>query len=340
MKQIRLGIIGCGVISDFHARSIQTLEKGILVGVADVRPEAARQFAEKYQIHAYASVEELLADPEIDAVCICTPSGFHASGAMQAIAAGKHVLVEKPLAITTEDCDRVIVAAKEKGVCAGVVSQNRFVPAVQEIKRLVAEGALGKIITTELLMKYNRTQEYYDSSNWRGTWALDGGSLMNQGIHGVDIMLYILGSVKTICGYGRTLSHKMEAEDTAVAALEFENGALGIIQSTTSSYVGCLRKLTITGTQGMITLEGDGIANCEIKDYNCDLERFSASSDTQTSVNPANMDLAGHSLQIEDFINAINTNSLPIVPFEDGRRSVAVINGVYESSRTGKVVCL
>lgn len=338
-KEVGFGIVGCGVIMEWHAAAIKAANGGRLVGITDVNVERARSVAEQYGVKAYATVEELLTDDAIDAVCICTPSGFHASIAMKVIKAGKNVMIEKPLAIKTEDCKALIAAAKESGVCASVISQNRFTDTIQELRRIVQEGRLGKIITVDLLMKFFRSQEYYDSSNWRGTWALDGGSLMNQGIHGVDFMIYVLGNVKSVYAYARTLAHDMEAEDTACAVVEFENGALGVIQSTTAIYEGLPRSLTIAGTKGTITVKGDEIENVNIADYEVALKVGSRAHE-KSFAHPTHIGYEGHTFQIQDFIDAIREGRDPLVTLEDASRAVAFINAVYESSRTGKQVFL
>lgn len=336
MQEIRFGILGCGIIADWHAKAIQATEGSVLAGVADVRAEAAASFAEKYGTHAYASPAEMLQDETVDAVCICTPSGFHCENALQAMEAGKHVLIEKPLSITVEDCDKLIAKAKEKGVCGGVIFQRRFSPAAQEVRQILQEGKLGKLISADLSMRYFRSQAYYDSSSWRGTWKLDGGSLMNQGIHGVDLLLYLVGPVKSLSAYARTLAHEMEAEDTTAISVEFENGALGIVQSSTAVYQGFPCKMVLSGTKGCLVMNDD-----EIIEYIAEGEpdRKAAELGAPTTGGfsvPTNIDTAGHEKQIDDFANAIREGREPKISLTEGRRTVEFINAVYESSRTQK----
>jgi predicted dehydrogenase len=338
MKSIKFGIIGCGTIAHFHAKAIAAAEGAVLFGVADINPTGAERFADTYGVRAYETAEKLLSDSEIDAVCICTPSGFHADGAIKAINAGKHVMIEKPLAVTDADCDRIIRAAKEKGVTAGVITQYRFSPAIQRLKELVDSGKLGKIISAELVMKYNRTQEYYDSSAWRGTWCLDGGSLMNQGIHGVDALLYVMGEVKSVCGYMGTLTHNMEAEDTACAAVAFQSGAFGLVQSTTCIYRGYPRNLVVSGTKGTVSVKDDRI------DF-IDAEGTEHAEPPPAFVgtgyaNAADIDVAGHIFQISDFVEAIREKREPVITLREAKKDVAFINAVYESAQTGKKIDL
>ena len=339
-KKISIGVIGCGAVAGFHAVSILAAENATLAGFADVRKESAEAFAKEYGAHCFASVEELLASPAVDAVCICTPSGFHANAALAALEAGKHILVEKPLAVTVEDCDRVIALAKKKGLTAGVISQFRFTSSVQHLRSMLKEGRLGQLITGELLMKYYRSQEYYDSSSWRGTWALDGGSLMNQGIHGVDAMLYLLGPAESVCGYMDTKTHKMEAEDTAVAAVKFKCGALVVIQSTTSAYKGAPRHISIVGTKGSVVITEDTIEKCDVEGF-----AFEPIAEINKEKNlghqsPMSISCDGHKFQIRDFADAILTGREPAVPLMESRRAVALIQGVYESARTGEKIVL
>jgi predicted dehydrogenase len=339
-KKVSIGVIGCGAVARFHVVSVLAAENATLAGVADVRRESAELFAKEYGTVAYPSVEAMLADPSVDAVCICTPSGFHANGAIAALEAGKHILVEKPLAVTVEDCDRVIALAKEKGLTAGVISQFRFASSVQHLRDMVKEGRLGKLITGELLTKYYRSQEYYDSSAWRGTWALDGGSLMNQGIHGVDAILYLLGPAESVCGYMDTMTHDMEAEDAAVAAVKFGCGALVVIQSTTSAYKGAPRHISVVGTKGSVVITEDTIEKCDVEGYDFEPVTEENGAKNLGHQNPMDISCDGHKLQIRDFADAILAGREPLVPLAESRRAVALIQGVYESARTRKVVKL
>ncbi len=338
---IRFCIVGCGTISAWHAKAIEKAEGGTLVGVVDVRRESAEAFAKERGVKAYESLEDMLADKSVDAVCICTPSGFHFDTAKKAIAAGKHVLVEKPLAMTTEECDELVALAKEKKVCAGVISQYRFSPAIQELKKIVSEGRLGKIVTADLIMNYFRSQEYYDSSSWRGTWKLDGGSLMNQGIHGVDALLYIMGNAKSVYGYARTLAHKMEAEDTANATVEFENGTLGLVQSSTAIYPGSPRNIVLAGTKGTVSVKDDIIVECDIEGgYTIPANCLAPEKKNEGFQDPTGISTAGHEYQLQNFIDAIREGKEPAVPLSEGRRTVAFINAVYQSSREERPIQL
>ena len=337
-NKVSIGVIGCGAVARFHAVSILAADNASLAGFADVRAESAEAFAKEYGGKSYSSVEEMLASSDVDAVCICTPSGFHVNSALAALEAGKHILVEKPLAVTVEDCDRVISLAKEKGLTAGVISQFRFTETVQFVRNLVKEGKLGKIVTVELLMKYNRSQEYYDSSSWRGTWALDGGSMMNQGIHGVDSLLYLLGPAKSVAGHMGTMNHNIEAEDTSVATVQMECGALAVIQSTTAAYKGEPRHIAIIGTNGSVVITEDRIKRCDVEGVEPPAFINEKEQKSKGHQNPMDISCDGHKFQVHDFADAILTGREIAVPLEESRRAVALIQGVYESARTGKCV--
>lgn len=258
---VRLAIIGCGMISRFHIDAIRQIKTAELAGVYDPRTEAAERVAAEQAVRAYRSLDELWNDRSVDAVCICTPSGTHGALAIDALRHGKHVLVEKPMALIREECRTIFDESRKNGLQAGVVSQLRFSPGVQLVKQAVEQGRLGRLVSTELNMKYYREESYFSASAWRGTKSMDGGgALMNQGIHGVDLLQYIAGMPVRVFGQSRTLVHDIEVEDTLHAMLMYENGALGSVIATTSVYPGFARRLTVCGEEGTIELEEDRIA--------------------------------------------------------------------------------
>ena len=265
-SKLGFGIIGCGVIADFHANALFELSADAeIIGVADVNYDAAEKFANRHRIRAYPDVAALLADKAVDVVCICTPSGYHADVVKQAAEAGKHIVVEKPMAITTEQLDAIVRCCEANGVMLTSIAQSRFSRSVIRTKNAVEEGLLGRIVTADIYMKYFRSQEYYDSGSWRGTKRLDGGgALMNQGIHGVDLLLYLAGPVKRVYARAKTLARKIEVEDTLSAVVDFASGAIGVIQATTSVYPGYPRRLEINGERGSIALEENSIAKWDI----------------------------------------------------------------------------
>ncbi|MEG2570252.1 MAG: Gfo/Idh/MocA family oxidoreductase [Clostridia bacterium] len=338
---ITFGIIGCGVISNWHAQAIAEIEGARLKGVTDVFEPARIAFAEKYSVSAYDSAEALLADPEIDAVCICTPSGLHAPLAISAANAGKNIVVEKPMALTHEEIAEVLAACEKNHVKMSVISQLRFSKAIRALKGAIDAGELGKIVLADLSMKFFRSQEYYDKGGWRGTWKMDGGgALMNQGIHGIDMLQYVMGRVKSVSAITRTLARKIEVEDTAVAILEFENGALGQIVGTTSIYPGSSRTLEICGDHGTIKLTEDAITEWEIEGKEQPKNVLNGGAGSDTSSDPTNFSISGHVEQLTDMVDAIKNDRLPFINQFDGRLPVEIILAIYESSKTGKTVNL
>ena len=338
-KKLGFGIIGCGFISFHHAQSILHTEGAYLVGATDVNEQNAENFCRKFGVTHFKSTEEMLYSGKIDIVCICTPSDFHAHNALEAIEAGKHVLVEKPLALNVEDCELLISEAKKRGVKASVVSQCRFHNTSRVLKNLVADGRLGRIVTADLTMKYYRSPEYYLESPWRGTWKHDGGgALMNQGIHGIDILLSVMGKVKSVHGLARTLARNIETEDTAAAIVEYENGALGLIQGTTSVYPGYPRNLVVSGTKGTV-----GIAENSFSEWNIEGEKIPDGIVIEAAKNsgastPLNIDFSEHMPHIEEMVRAVRED-LPLTSsFEDGRNAIKLITSIYESSKTGKTI--
>ncbi|NJN82878.1 MAG: Gfo/Idh/MocA family oxidoreductase, partial [Caldilineaceae bacterium] len=221
---IRFGLIGCGRVAPRHAQSMAQIDEANLVAVADLAAGRAEHFGQEYGAAAYVDYRELLARQDIDAVSICVPSGLHAQVALDALDAGKHVLVEKPIAIRLSDADRMILAAKEKRLTLGVVLQNRYNHPMQQLRHLVDGGGLGRLYLGNACVRWYRPQSYYDDG-WHGTWAMDGGALMNQSIHHIDALQWLMGPVLSVQAYTATLAHDMEAEDAGVAVLRFESGA-------------------------------------------------------------------------------------------------------------------
>lgn len=341
-KIINFGIIGCGVISNWHAQAISETDGAKLYGVTDVYEPSRVAFAEKYKVKAFDSVDALLACDKIDAVCICTPSGLHAPLAVQAAKAGKHIVVEKPMAITNDEIAEILKACEENKVKMSVVSQMRFTPGVQTLKKIVDKNLVGKVVVADLSMKFYRSPEYYKSGGWRGTWKMDGGgALMNQGIHGIDVMQYIMGRVKSVSAITRTLARDIEVEDTAVAILEFENGALGQIVGTTSISPGKERTLEISGTNGSVFMEGEFITEWNVEGMEQPEETKLPIGDITNSANdPTCFGIKGHCRQINDLVDAIQNDRAPKITQYDGARPVEIILAIYESSKTGKVVYL
>lgn len=338
MNKVRFAIIGCGVIGPTHAEAIKNIDIAELKAVCDVIPERAKAMGEKYGVNWYTDYKEVLSREDIDVVNICVPSGLHADIGIEAAKAGKHVLVEKPIDITLEKADALIETCKRAGVKLSVISQHRFDPGVKELKEAIDTGKIGKLIMADAYVKWWRTQEYYESADWRGTWALDGGgALMNQSVHFVDQLLYLAGPAKEVTAYCGTLAHNIEVEDVAIAIIKYKNGALGVIQGSTACYPGFKERLEFHGTNGSIIVEGPFIRDWIIKGE----ERKEKVSSTPSGAgDPRAIGIMGHTAQIRDMAEAVLYDRIPSITGEDGRRALQFILAVYESSKTGKAVVI
>ncbi len=345
MKTYGFGIIGCGMISDFHAAAISELERGELVGVSSRSADNAKRLTDKYNVDGYSDYNELLKRGDLDIVCVCTPSGAHLESAIAAAEAGKHVVVEKPLEITLQRCDEIIQACDEADVQLCAIFNSRFTEGAELVKSTIASGRFGKLTLGDAYIKWYRSQEYYDSGGWRGTWNLDGGgALMNQSIHAIDLLQYFMGPVKSVQAFTDTLAHeRIEVEDVAVAALRFENGALGVIEGTTAVYPGMFKKTEICGTKGTVILEEEDIVKWE---FDPELpqdseirEKFVQQTDTGGGASdPCAINHTNHRHQLENLINGLENDASILVDGREGRKAVEIILAIYQSSREGRIV--
>lgn len=328
---LNVGILGCGVISNIHELAIKDLPNVRLYGVSDWDVSRAKAFAEGKDIVAYESFEDMLKDENIDAVSICTPSGLHAEQAVKALNAGKHVLIEKPLALTTEQCDMIRKAQAESGKVVSVVSQMRYAEDVIRVKRAIENGEFGKIVSCDLELNYYRAPEYYSASPWRGTIKMDGGgALMNQGIHGVDLLEYFFGKYEVMASKIDTRIHKIEAEDSAVALVSFSCGAVGIIQASTATAPGLLMKTKIYGDRGYAVLTDDELTEMVIDGKEIvykNIKPFGGRAGDNKALNYAN-----HSKQYENFVNAIEGKEKLLSDINNGIDAVEIITTVYKKS--------
>ena len=335
------GIIGAGIIAAIHADAIALLPDARLVAVTDVAPGAAGAFAAARGCAAEPGIDDLLARRDVDVVCVCVPSGQHAEVGVRAAKAGKHLVIEKPVDVTLEAADRLLAAAREAGVALTVMSQHRFDPGVIAAKRLIDDGALGTLMLGEASTKWYRTQEYYDSAPWRGTWALDGGALLNQGIHYVDLLLWCMGPVTEVIAVCTTQTHRIEVEDTALAIVRFASGAVGTIGATTAAYPGFPQRLEITGTQGTVTVEDGTLMRTVLRDAAGTAGQGKPPGEAPSAAaDPGGLDAAVHAAQLADLLAAVGEGREPAVSGQDGRDALEVVRAVYESSRAGRPVRL
>lgn len=341
------GIVGTGMIAQFHAQAIGAIPHAKLVGCFDMAAERADAFAEETGCTPYAQLEEMLANPEIEVVTVCTPSGAHRDPAVAAANAGKHLLVEKPLEITLARCDEIIRACEQNGVQLGAILPSRFSPANLALKQAIDQGRFGKLTLGDTYVKWWRSQEYYDSGGWRGTWALDGGgAYMNQAIHNVDLLYWFMGDVEHVCGLTATLAHeRIEVEDTGAAVVRFKNGAIGTLEATTSAYPGLLKKTEIHGTEGSAIIEQDSILLWDFQESRPEddelREKYGASSETTGgAADPKAISFVGHQRQFEDFLASVEKGETPLIDGYEGRKSVELILAIYQSSWEGKRITL
>ena len=338
--KIGFGVIGLGLIAEFHVKAIGEMSGCRFVAGFDTVPGRAESFCASNGGKPYTSMEDFLADSEVDIVTVATPSGLHLDGAMAALKAGKHVIVEKPLEISGERCDAIIRQAEKSGHLLGTVFPSRYHEAPRIIKKAIQAGRFGKIVLADAQIKWWRTQEYYDGGKWRGTWQLDGGGvLMNQGIHAIDLLQWLMGPVREVMAFTATLAHeRIEVEDTAAAALRFADGALGIIEGSTGAYPGFFKKLEICGSRGSVTLEEENIINWTFdKEESGDEEIRSKFRNVGKSgggaADPKAISFKGHQWLFEDFVSSLRENRPFAVGGAEGKKAVEIIEAIYRSAK-------
>jgi predicted dehydrogenase len=349
MAEHGFGIIGCGMIAEYHTRAINEIENARVAAAWSRNPASSAKIATLADgdCQTFDDLDAMLAVPGLDVVCICTPSGAHLEPAVAAARAGKHVVVEKPLEITLSRCDAIIDACDAAGVRLCTIFPSRFTPANIRLKEALELGRFGRLTLGDTHVKWWRTQEYYDSGGWRGTWELDGGgALMNQAIHNVDLLTWLMGDVTAVTALTATLAHhRIEVEDTAVAALRFASGALGTIEAATSAYPGLLKRTEIHGDRGSARVEQDDITLWDFQEkVPSDNEIHAAmagrSGFAAGASDPRGITHTGHRDQLADFLHAIDRGGIPRVDGREGRKSVEIIRAIYRSAQTGSAVLL
>jgi predicted dehydrogenase len=336
------------MIARYHTRALLEIPDAQLTALVTRNPVSAQKLLEETQAPAcdvFTSLEDALRSPKVQVVIITTPSGAHLDPAVLSASAGKHVVVEKPLEITPHRCDQIIEACERFGVKLCTIFPSRFHDANVTLKSAVESGRFGRLTLGETTCKWWRTQQYYDEGGWKGTQALDGGgALMNQAIHNVDLLLWMMGKPTHITGFTTMLAHeRIEVEDTAVACLRFESGALGVIQATTSVWPGLPKTIAVHGDRGSAVIEQEDILRWEfqpVTPQDAEIKaRFAQKVGASGGASdPKSISHEGHRRQLADFVNAIRTQSTPKVDGREGRKAVEVICAIYESMRTGRVV--
>lgn len=349
-RPLGFAIVGCGMIARFHVRALADVPDTRVAALVSRTPAGAEKLladtgVARCPIHTV--IADALKQPDVDVVIITTPSGAHLEPAVAAANAKKHVVVEKPLEITPERCDQIIEACDRNGVKLCTIFPSRFGDANMELKKAVDAGRFGRLTLGETTCKWWRSQQYYDEGGWKGTKALDGGgALMNQAIHNVDLLLWMMGPAVQVAGFTATLAHeRIEVEDTAIACLQFANGALGVIQATTSVHPGYPKTIAIHGDRGSAVIEQEDVIRWDfMPETGADKkvkERFASKVGASGgAADPKAISHTGHARQLADFVHAIQTNSQPLVDGREGRRAVALICAIYQSAATGSAVKL
>jgi len=330
-----IGLIGGGNITETHARAARAIPGVEISAIHGTNTEKVARLCREHGGTPHQDFNAFLQHRPMDLVIIGSPSGLHATQGIAAARHGLHVLTEKPIEISTARADALIEAAKQSKVQLGVIFQDRRKPHIRQLKNWLDQGLLGKILFVDARVKWHRPPEYYANSRWRGTFALDGGgALINQGVHTVDLLLWLLGDVVRVQARTATLIHKIEAEDTAAAILEFASGALGIFHATTAAYPGYPRRVEITGTEGTVILEHDRIVAANLRNsQSAAIESAPLDENLSSSTATVN-DFRGHQSVLEDFLQAIQQNRVPACDGLEGRRSIVLIEAIYRAAKT------
>lgn len=334
---LNFGLIGCGRIASRHVQSMKNLPDTRLVAVADIIESRANRYSQENDADAYLDYRRLLDRKDIDVVNICTPSGLHAQMAIEAMQAGKHVIVEKPMALLLQDADKMIATSKSESVKFCVVLQNRFNPPMQDLRRVVDEGKLGRLLLGNATVRWYRPQEYYEDG-WHGTWAMDGGALMNQSIHHIDALQWLMGEVESVFAFSATLAHRMEAEDTGVAVVRFKGGALGSIEGSTITYPENLEgSISLFGERGSVKVGGTALNRKVFWKVEGELEHERELLSME-QLDPPSVYGTSHQHVIADMIEAIIKDKEILTNRTEGRKSLALVLAIYESARMGHIV--
>ena len=343
--RLKFGIAGPGMIAEFHAKALAVIDDAELVAIHGRNQATAVDFATRHGCKAYTGYDEFLSHPGLDIVTICTPSGAHLEPAAAAAKAGKHVICEKPLEVSLPRIDAMIAACAKSGVMLAGIFPRRFNPSTKLLKAAIDEGRFGRLVMADASIKWWRTQEYYDSGAWRGTWALDGGgALMNQSIHTIDLLLHIMGNVKSVRAQTRLVAHTgIEVEDVATAMLEFENGAFGVIQGSTAcwSSTGHPAEIQICGDRGSVFMADDKFRVWDFRDARDEdiiirkLHGLSRDTAGAGAADPKAIDFSWHQRNFEDAITALRSGHPPAIDGHQARRSVALIRAIYDSAAHG-----
>ena len=334
---VRVALLGCGRISRNHLEAIAKVEGLQLVSVADSDRARAEAVGAEYGVPAFGSQEEMLAAVPSDLVSICTPSGLHPQHGIVAARANRHVLTEKPMAISLEAADQLVQACDAAGVNLFVVKQNRLNPPIQLLKRAVDKGRFGRIYMANVTVRWTRPQDYYDAEPWRGTWEFDGGAIMNQASHYVDLMQWLVGPVESVMAKTATQARRIEAEDSGAAVMRFRSGALGVLEVNVLTYPRNLEgSITLLGEKGSVKIGGTAVNRVEhwsFAEYDDDDKLVEAAN-----TSPPTVYGFGHEGYYRNVLSVIRGEAKAETDGRAGRKSLELILGIYESARTGREV--
>jgi predicted dehydrogenase len=339
---LRFALVGCGRIAKRHSELLghQQVEHAQLVAVCDVVPAKAKRIGEEFSVPWYSDMHSMMRGTEADVVVVLTESGNHAQHVISLAAYGKHVVVEKPMALTLDDADAMIHACDKAGLKLFVVKQNRFNVPVQKLREALDRGRLGKLVLGTVRVRWCRPQSYYDQDAWRGTWALDGGVLTNQASHHVDLLEWVMGDVESVYAMTSTALARIEAEDTAVVTLRFANGALGIIEATTAARPKDLEgSISVLGEGGSVEIGGFAVNQMKVWNF-VKAEPGDDEVMTRYSVNPPSVYGFGHKAFYDHVVDCIQNDRQQLIDGLEGRKSLELINAIYESVETGREVRL
>ena len=336
---MNFAIVGCGFIAKKHAKAIQEVENANLVAVSDKLNTAMEPYVEEYGVAAYEELDQMLLREDIDVVSVCTPTGLHAPLAIKVANAKKHVILEKPIAMTLEETDKIIEACNRNEVKLSIVHPNRFRPVVMELRKILDQKLLGKISHANAIVNWNRNQEYYDQALWRGTKEFDGGALMNQAIHNLDLLLWFMGKPEQIFSMEATRLRKIEAEDVSTGVIKFKSGALGLVEASTTAYGQNFEEsITLFGEKGTVKIGGKNaiyFEHLEIEGMNED-----KINEVKEKIKEDPFGIPGHQCIIDDMVKAIEEDRQPAVSGEEGRKSLELVLSFYESAKNNQPIQL
>jgi len=338
-RSFKVALVGCGRIAHNHFDAIDAVDGLTLSAVCDIVPDRAREAGESHSVPWFTAYDDMLKQADCDVVVVATPSGLHPAQGIKAAQAGKHVVCEKPMAITLSTADALVKACDDAGVQLFVVKQNRLNPAIQLLRRAIDRGRFGRIYMVNSTVRWARPQEYYDQAPWRGTWEFDGGAFMNQASHYVDLVQWLIGPVESVMARTATLARRIEAEDSGAAILKFRNGAIGVLEVTMLTYPRNLEgSITIIGETGTVKIGGTAVNKVEhwqFSSYDDDDKLIE-----QAATNPPNVYGFGHQGYYRNVLAVLRGEAAPDTDGRSGRKSLELILGIYESAKTGHEVPL